>query len=276
MRCLSGRIKAPRREYLHGHAQSFLLVAALLVTVATIAFAVTGNTELLVMVSGDDTTIIGSCIGYIGNVVDKSDLAGSAIRSSFVFGWLWLPIVIVYAAFGIRESESASIVDLSRARGVSDLASIVRAFTYRAAAIAVLYLLSSFVAAMIFALKIKAALDSDFCIRLLDWVLANALLLLVQYAETACAVRLFNSPFAGSILALMVTLGGTAFYPSLASSNSALANFLLASPASRFLSSCALSERYLAWGDHIDFCIAALAFICVIDTVVCSIRRRFR
>ncbi len=228
------------------------------------------------MVSGDNVANVGDCIGYIGNAVDGSDLTGSAIRSSFVLDWLWLPIVIVYAALGISESESGLIADLSRARGVSGFVSIVRAFMCHAVLITVLYSLSTCAVSLIFAVKIGVSMGASFWMRLSGWMLANVLLLLVQYAEAACTIRFIGSSSAGSVLVLMTALLGTAFYPSLASSGDSLARLLLLFPSSRFLSTCALSERHLTWGDQILFCIFLIAILCVIDTGVCSIRRRFR
>lgn len=272
---MNGLNKLTAGKILLGPSFCVLLLVAALYVIASTAFALAGNAELLMMVSGSDVASVGDCIGYIGNVVDASDLEGAAIRSSFVFNLLWLFGAIVYAAYGMRESAAGSVADLSRARGVSDSKLVVRSFLYHAALYSLVYFVSAVLMGALFALKVHVPVGSSFCFRLFTWAFVNMLLLMVQYAQTACAVRLCDSLTMGSVLTLGTVFTGTAFYPSMAAHGGSVQP-LLVFPASRFLSSCALSEKYVSLIGQICFCVLILSFLCAVDVAVCALRRRFR
>lgn len=272
---MNGLNRLAAGKILLGPSFCVLLLVAALYVIASTAFALAGNAELLMMASGSDVASVGDCIGYIGNVVDASDLEGAAIRSSFVFNLLWLFGAIVYAAYGIREAEGGLIADLSRARGVSDSKLVVRSFLYHAALFSLTYLVSAGLTGALFALKDHVSAGPSFWFRLFTWAFVNMLLVVAQYAQAACAIRLCNSLTMGSVLTLGTVFIGTAFYPSMASYGGSVQP-LLVFPASRFLSSCALSEKYVSLTEQIRFCVLMLVFLCAVDMGACVLRRRFR
>lgn len=105
------------KRLLRSRATYAFAAMALILALATILSSPDEQNALLFMVAGDDPGRVGGAVGFIGNLVDADDVAGSAARTSLVFTMLWIPSVIIYAVVTTAQdytSASYSVVEGKR------------------------------------------------------------------------------------------------------------------------------------------------------------------
>ncbi len=219
------------------------------------------TSEILIMVAGDDPYTLGGAIGFIGNLVDRSDVVGSSARTAFSLTVMWIPMCVVYAVYTAAVEYGTAAHAVSRARGASELFLTGVKTAARCAVICVVYL---FMSAVVFSIKMAQ------CGATFSWdaiglfVLHGVLiagLLSAQYCIAYVLQVLIGHAFASSAVTIAIAILILVAYPSSYGSGTVCFACQL-SPVYYLMNACALSMR----GSEM-----ACAFLYVIAVVAVSV-----
>lgn len=214
-----------------------LALIALATCIATV-FAPEGGP--LFMVAGDPNGAIGTTIGFIGNVVDPVRVADSALRASFVYTVVWIPVAAIAGVAVVGAGTSDPAAQLSQARGVSGGAAILSRLVPTSLMLMVCYLLSCLVS---FACR---AWGYGIAMLGMPWglavrtVLLNCLLLCAVFLVSSCLAAMLRAPLPSLFLALALHIGPLLAYPNAYIAGAATA-ITWASPTVWLMHTCSLN-----------------------------------
>lgn len=166
----------------------------------------------LFMVAGDPNGTMGVTIGFIGNVIDHTHVAESAVRASLVYTVVWIPAAVILGITAIGEGVASNSAQISQAKGMPGGAVILARVTPQAMTIAVAYLLSCGIA---FAATSAAyGIASNVTWQVAFAVIStNCLLLCAIYFASACVAAICRMPLLAILLALLLHIGPLLAYP---------------------------------------------------------------
>lgn len=166
----------------------------------------------LFMVAGDPNGTVGVTIGFIGNVIDHTHVAESAVRASLVYTVAWIPAAAILGVTAIGEGVASNSAQISQAKGMPGGAAILARVTPQAMTIAAAYLISCGIA---FAAKSAAyGIASNVTWQVALTVLTtNCLLLCAIYLASACVTAICRIPLFAILLALLLHIGPLLAHP---------------------------------------------------------------
>ena len=166
----------------------------------------------LFMVAGDPNGTVGVTIGFIGNIIDHTHVAESAVRASLVYTVTWIPAAVILGITAIGEGVASNSVQISQAKGMPGGAVILARVTPQAMTIAAAYLISCGIA---FAAKSAAyGIASNVTWQVALTVLTtNCLLLCAIYLASACVTAICRIPLFAILLALLLHIGPLLAHP---------------------------------------------------------------
>lgn len=166
----------------------------------------------LFMVAGDPNGTVGVTIGFIGNIIDHTHVAESAVRASLVYTVVWIPAAAILGVTAIGEGVASTSAQISQAKGMPGGAVILARVTPQAMTIAAAYLISCGIA---FAAKSAAYGIASY----VTWQVAltvlttNCLLLCAIYLASACVTAICRIPLFAILLALLLHIGPLLAHP---------------------------------------------------------------
>lgn len=166
----------------------------------------------LFMVAGDPNGTVGVTIGFIGNIIDHTHVAESAVRASLVYTVVWIPAAAILGVTAIGEGVASNSAQISQAKGMPGGAVILARVTPQAMTIAAAYLISCGIA---FAAKSAAYGIASY----VTWQVAltvlttNCLLLCAIYLASACVTAICRIPLFAILLALLLHIGPLLAHP---------------------------------------------------------------
>lgn len=166
----------------------------------------------LFMVAGDPNGTVGVTIGFIGNIIDHTHVAESAVRASLVYTVAWIPAAAILGVTAIGEGVASNSAQISQAKGMPGGAVILARVTPQAMTIAAAYLISCGIA---FAAKSAAyGIASNVTWQVALTVLTtNCLLLCAIYLASACVTAICRIPLFAILLALLLHIGSLLAHP---------------------------------------------------------------
>lgn len=166
----------------------------------------------LFMVAGDPNGAVGVTIGFIGNIIDHTHVAESAVRASLVYTVAWIPAAAILGVTAIGEGVASNSAQISQAKGMPGGAAILARVTPQAMTIAAAYLISCGIA---FAAKSAAyGIASNVTWQVALTVLTtNCLLLCAIYLASACVTAICRIPLFAILLALLLHIGPLLAHP---------------------------------------------------------------
>lgn len=166
----------------------------------------------LFMVAGDPNGAVGVTIGFIGNIIDHTHVAESAVRASLVYTVAWIPAAAILGVTAIGEGVASNSAQISQAKGMPGGAVILARVTPQAMTIAAAYLISCGIA---FAAKSAAyGIASNVTWQVALTVLTtNCLLLCAIYLASACVTAVCRIPLFAILLALLLHIGPLLAHP---------------------------------------------------------------
>lgn len=169
---------------------------------------------LLFMVAGDSPKIVSGAIGFIGNLVDDNDIAGSAARTSLVFTVLWIPLVIIYAVVVAAQDYSSASYDVTKARGVPDSLLVLGKFTTHGTYICLAYIALNGMAFICKLFQYVGSITLDDALRYMTPAFLAAIILVALFMETFSLYQLTRSVAAASIIVVTLSVLVMAIFPS--------------------------------------------------------------
>ncbi len=166
----------------------------------------------LFMVAGDPNGTAGVTIGFIGNIIDHTHVAESAVRASLVYTVAWIPSAAILGVTAIGEGVASKSAQLSQAKGMPGGAVILAKVAPQAMAIAVAYLLSCGIAYAATSAAYGIASNAAWQVALAV-IPTNCLLLCAVYLTSACVTAICRMPLFAILLALLVHIGPLLAYP---------------------------------------------------------------
>lgn len=166
----------------------------------------------LFMVAGDPNGTVGVTIGFIGNIIDHTHVAESAVRALLVYTVVWIPAAAILGVTAIGEGVASNSAQISQAKGMPGGAVILARVTPQAMTIAAAYLISCGIA---FAAKSAAYGIASY----VTWQVAltvlttNCLLLCAIYLASACVTAICRIPLFAILLALLLHIGPLLAHP---------------------------------------------------------------
>lgn len=166
----------------------------------------------LFMVAGDPNGTVGITIGFIGNIIDHTHVAESAVRASLVYTVAWIPAAAILGVTAIGEGVASNSAQISQAKGMPGGAVILARVTPQAMTIAAAYLISCGIA---FAAKSAAyGIASNVTWQVaLTVIPTNCLLLCAIYLASACVTAICRIPLFAILLALLLHIGPLLAHP---------------------------------------------------------------
>lgn len=166
----------------------------------------------LFMVAGDPNGTAGVTIGFIGNIIDHTHVAESAVRASLVYTVAWIPAAAILGVTAIGEGVASNSAQISQAKGMPGGAVILARVTPQAMTIAVAYLLSCGIAFAATSAAYGIASNAAWQVALAV-IPTNCLLLCAVYLTSACVTAICRMPLFAILLALLVHIGPLLAYP---------------------------------------------------------------
>ena len=166
----------------------------------------------LFMVAGDPNGTVGVTIGFIGNIIDHTHVAESAVRASLVYTVAWIPAAVILGITAIGEGVASNSAQISQAKGMPGGAVILTKVAPQAMAIAAAYLISCGIAfaATSAAYGIASNVTWQVAVTVLT---TNCLLLCAIYFASACVAAICRMPLLAILLALLLHIGPLLAYP---------------------------------------------------------------
>lgn len=211
---------------------------------ATIFSSSDEQNALLFMVAGDNPNSVGGAVGFIGNLIDSNDIAGSAARTSLVFTILWIPLVIIYAVAVTAQDYSSASYDVTKARGVPDFVLVAGKCIVHGAYLCLTYVVLNGIAFVYKLVQYGGLITWDGVLRFVVPATLGAAVLATLFMETFSLYQLTRSVGATSIIAVTLSLLVMALFPSTYGDGMGPWNPLLyLSPVFYLMNICALCFR---------------------------------
>lgn len=166
------------------------------------------------MVAGDNPNRVGGAIGFIGNLIDNEDIAGSAARTSLVFTMLWIPVIIVYAVITAAQDYTTASYDVSKARGVSDSSLVLAQCVSKSMCCSAIFIAFNGVAFIFKLIQYGGALSWESIARFAVPAGLAAIVLVSLFMETFALYQLTRSAAISSVIAIVLSLFVMALFPS--------------------------------------------------------------
>lgn len=166
----------------------------------------------LFMVAGDPNGTAGVTIGFIGNIIDHTHVAESAVRASLVYTVAWIPAAAILGVTAIGEGVASNSAQISQAKGMPGGAVILARVTPQAMTIAAAYLISCGIAFAATSAAYGIASNAAWQVALAV-IPTNCLLLCAVYLTSACVTAICRMPLFAILLALLVHIGPLLAYP---------------------------------------------------------------
>lgn len=166
----------------------------------------------LFMVAGDPNGTAGVTIGFIGNIIDHTHVAESAVRASLVYTVAWIPAAAILGVTAIGEGVASNSAQISQAKGMPGGAVILARVTPQAMTIAAAYLISCGIAFAATSAAYGIASNAAWQVALAV-IPTNCLLLCAVYLTSACVTTICRMPLFAILLALLVHIGPLLAYP---------------------------------------------------------------
>lgn len=244
-----------------------IMGASLLLALLTALSSPREEDALLFMVSGDDPRRIGGTIGFIGNVIAPDDLMGSAIRTSLVLTIMWIPIVIIYAAFVAAQDYAVSAsYSVSKARGTSETAMAASKLFVHGGFLSLLYVLACSAPFAYKAAQYGAILTTDGAWRFLRASFLGAIMLTTLLTETFALYQSVRSAAATTVVMVMLSLFVLIWFPSMYAGAGGLHVALYLSPVFYLMNICALCFQNVGAG-------TVVLYVAVANTISLVISR---
>lgn len=157
----------------------------------------------LFMVAGDPNGTVGVTIGFIGNVIDHTHVAESAVRASLVYTVAWIPAAVILGITAIGEGVASSSAQISQAKGMPGGAVVLARVTPQAMTIAAAYLISCGIALAATSAAYGIASNVTWQVAL-TVLTTNCLLLCAIYLASACVTAICRIPLFAILLALLL------------------------------------------------------------------------
>lgn len=232
------------RKMLRSTSFLVLLAATAVFTALTVASPAAFPGGPMFMTAGPEPDVVGGAIGFIGNLVDPENVAGSAARTAFVYTPFWLAVVIAFAASSFAADFTTRSVAVSKAKG-TPLAKILLAKTVSIVGVVGTCYAASCLAAFLFkAHQYDAPLEAaDF--GLFFGILGTNVALLGALATQAMLLfSLLRSTFASALALLVCQVCVLLGYPSaygVSGAGEAGNPLFLLSPVYYLMNTCSLS-----------------------------------
>ncbi len=222
---------------------------------------------LLFMVAGDSPKIVGGAIGFIGNLVDDNDIAGSAARTSLVFTALWIPLVIIYAVVVTAQDYSSASYDVTKARGVPDSILVLGKCAAHGIFICLAYITLNGMAFIYKLLQYVGSITLDDALRYITPAFLAAIILVALFMETFSLYQLTRSVAATSIIVVTLSVLVMAVFPSSYGNGAGpWSPILCLSPVFYLMNICALNFKIVGVISTFAY-VAAAAFIATVISV---------
>lgn len=166
----------------------------------------------LFMVAGDPNGTVGVTIGFIGNVIDHTHVAESAVRASLVYTVAWIPAAAILGVTAIGEGVASNSAQISQAKGMPGGAAILARVTPQAMTIAAAYLISCGIAFAATSAAYGIASNVTWQVAL-TVLTTNCLLLCAIYLASACVTAICRIPLFAILLALLLHIGPLLAHP---------------------------------------------------------------
>lgn len=245
-------------------AQAFVLAAFALMLV-TVCSSSDEQDALLFMVAGDNPNRVGGAIGFIGNLIDGNDVAGSAARTSMVFTILWIPLVIVYAVAVTSHDYVSASYDVAKARGISDISLAIAKCATHGALICLCFVVFSGISFICKFIQYAGVVSWEGMSRFAVPAALGAILLAVLFVETFSLFHLTRSAIAASVVSIVLSLLVLALFPSAYGDGTGpWSPLLYLSPVFYLMNVCALCFRSVGASEALSYsAIAAFAAMLV-------------
>ena len=217
------------------------------------------------MVAGDNPNRVGGAIGFIGNLIDGNDVAGSAARTSMVFTILWIPLVIVYAVAVTSHDYVSASYDVAKARGISDISLAIAKCATHGALICLCFVVFSGISFICKLIQYAGVVSWEGKSRFAVPAALGAILLAVLFAETFSLFHLTRSAIAASVVSIVLSLLVLALFPSAYGDGTGpWSPLLYLSPVFYLMNVCALCFRSVGASEALSYsAIAAFAAMLV-------------
>lgn len=166
----------------------------------------------LFMVAGDPNGTMGVTIGFIGNVIDHTHVAESAVRASLVYTVTWIPAAVILGITAIGEGVASNSAQISQAKGMPGGAVVLALVTPQAMTIAAAYLISCGIALAATSAAYGIASNVTWQVAL-TVLTTNCLLLCAIYLASACVTAICRIPLFAILLALLLHIGSLLAHP---------------------------------------------------------------
>lgn len=166
----------------------------------------------LFMVAGDPNGTMGVTIGFIGNVIDHTHVAESAVRASLVYTVTWIPAAVILGITAIGEGVASNSAQISQAKGMPGGAVVLARVTPQAMTIAAAYLISCGIALAATSAAYGIASNVTWQVAL-TVLTTNCLLLCAIYLASACVTAICRIPLFAILLALLLHIGPLLAHP---------------------------------------------------------------
>lgn len=250
-----------------------LIAIASVLMFATILSSPDEQRALLFMVAGNDPNRVGGSIGFIGNLVDAGDIAGSAARTSLVFTVLWIPLVSIYAVITASQDYTSASYDVSKARGVTDIHLVLAKCTVQGALCSLAYVVSCGASFMFKLIQYGGTLSFESAVRYAVPAVLAAVLLVSVFIETFALYQVTRSTVAASVIAVVLSFFIMAWYPSAYGGGMGAGGLLVyLSPVFYLMNVCALCFQTVETGTVLAY--VALAVSAALLVSSCALKAR--
>lgn len=207
-------VRSEARRLMKNRAAYGFAAAVFSLMLLTVFSSPNEQNALLFMVAGDSPKIVSGAIGFIGNLVDDNDIAGSAARTSLVFTVLWIPLVIIYAVVVTAQDYSSASYDVAKARGVPDSLLVLGKCTTHGTYICLAYIALNGMAFICKLLQYVGSITLDDALRYMTPAFLAAIILVALFMETFSLYQLTRSVAATSIIVVTLSVLVMAVFPS--------------------------------------------------------------
>lgn len=201
-------------KLLHSKMLLILLGAATLMTLLTLLSPVDYPGGPMFMTAGESPDKVGGAIGFIGNLIDPQNVAGSAMRTALLYTPFWLPIVIVFSVSVLAADFASGSLVVSKAKGVSLSSLLIAKVLVIASTLSIVYGLSGIVS---FAFKTAqyGIMPTFADYRLFFGILVvNILLLISLVMESVLLFTVVRNSFLSALLLIFLQIYVLIGYPS--------------------------------------------------------------
>lgn len=235
------------------------------------------QSALLFMVAGDNPKNVGGAIGFIGNLVDDNDIAGSAARTSLVFTVLWIPLVIIYAVVVTAQDYSSASYDVTKARGVPDSILVLGKCATHGTYICLAYIVLNGTAYIYKLLQYGGSITLDDALRYTTPSFLAAIILATLFMEAFSLYQLTRSVAATSVIVVTFSVLVMAVFPSSYGNGAGpWSPILYLSPVFYLMNICALNFKIVGVISTLAYVAAAAFVTTVISVGALKMREVFR